>query len=158
MRSSSSSFGSSDSLTLSSSSGRRSRSALHLLVGERLQLGVVGGVGHLGGGGEFRLGAAQRFDAVHDRPELAVFLRQLGELGAADPGAGQRGAQLGVPAQQLVETRFEYPVHCHNLMIAASAATTATPIAPMRTVSRISNSFISARNSARSWLISHATG
>jgi len=46
---------------------------LNLLVGQRLQLGIVRAVGHLSGGGKFHLGPAQRRDAVHDRPEFAVF-------------------------------------------------------------------------------------
>ena len=37
------------------------------------------------------------------------------------PDAGQRRSQLGVPAQELIETRFEYPVHRHGLTIAVSA-------------------------------------
>ena len=83
----------------------------HLLLGHRLHVGVVAGFGHLRRGRELGLGAAQILDAVDNRAELAVFLRQPGELGAAEPRAGQRRAQLGMAAQQLVEARFECGFH-----------------------------------------------
>ena len=83
----------------------------HLVIGQCLDFGLVGRLRHLGCLGKLGLGAAQVFDAVDDRPELAILLRHLGKLAAAQPGAGQCLAQFRMPTQQLVEARFESTFH-----------------------------------------------
>jgi len=71
--------------------------ALHLFFSERLHLGVAVRPSHLLGGRELALSAAQRLDAIDDRRQLAVLLRQLGEIGAAQPRrqTGRRAARRG---------------------------------------------------------------
>jgi hypothetical protein len=84
---------------------------LHLLLGHRLHLRVVA-AGHLGRRFHLRLRPAQRGDGIDDRRQLAVFLRQFGEIGAAEmPLRRHRLADLGVAAGELIEAGFEGSVH-----------------------------------------------
>ena len=85
---------------------------LHLLFGKRLQLRFsASSLGHFCRRRQFLLGSAQRLDTVDDRLQLAVFLRQLGKIGTAQPGGRERLAQLGLAADDLVEARFERAFH-----------------------------------------------
>src|SRR6516225_2163361 len=82
-----------------------------LLLGQLLQFGIFGRLGDIGDRRGLIPSAPQAVDALDDRVELAVFLRQFRKLGTAETAAGERRTELGVPAYELLQPDFEGGFH-----------------------------------------------